>query len=344
MATHHLTTRDALPPGFLDCDARDVVHLLPGPTLIHLPGRDQRPLFASVLVHGNEVTGFDAVRHVLRRNGERMLPRALSLFVGNVAAAAANVRTLPGQYDYNRVWPGTAFTSAPEARLMAEVVDAMRQRQPFASIDIHNNTGLNPHYACVSRLEPAYLHLARLFSGVVVYFERPLGVQSTAMSAICPAVTVECGHSGTRDGVKHAAEFVEACLHLSEFPEHAPARHDVELLETVAIVRVPAHLSMSFDGSDADIRFREDIDHLNFSAAPAGTVFGHVANPGVRLEILPGHNRGVLCEWFDYREGDIRLTRPAFPAMLTRDAAAIRLDCLCYLMERIPYGQRIRTA
>ena len=122
------------------------------------------------------------------------------------------------------------------------------------------------------------------------------------------------------------------------FPSFQSMRqHDTmsSFSETVAIVRVPAHLSMSFDGSDADIRFREDIDHLNFSAAPAGTVFGHVASPGVRLEILPGHDRGVLCEWFDYREGDIRLTRSAFPAMLTRDAAAIRLDCLCYLMERI---------
>ena len=335
MTAHHLTTLEALPAGFFDCDARDLVRLLPGPTLIHLPGRDERPLFASVLIHGNEVTGFDAVRHVLRRNGERILPRALSLFVGNVAAAAANVRTLPGQHDYNRVWPGTAITDAPEARLMAEVVDAMRERQPFASIDIHNNTGLNPHYACVSRLEPAFLHLARLFSRLVVYFQRPIGVQSIAMSAICPAVTLECGHSGTPDGVEHAAEFVEACLHLSEFPEHAPARHDVELLETVAIVRVPAHLSMSFDGSDADLRFCEDIDHLNFSAAPAGTVFGHVARPGVRLEILPARDRDVHYDWFDYRNGDIRLTRPAFPAMLTRDAAAIRLDCLCDLMERI---------
>jgi uncharacterized protein len=215
----------------------------------------------------------------------------------------------------------------------------MRERKPFASIDIHNNTGLNPHYACVSRLEPAFLHLARLFSRLLVYFQRPLGVQSIAMSTICPAVTLECGHSGTPDGVEHAAEFVEACLHLAEFPEHAPTRRDIELLETVAIVRVPAHLTMSFDGSDADLRFREDIDHLNFSAAPAGTVFGRVASPDVRLEILPGRDRGVLREWFDYRDGHIRLARAAFPAMLTRDVAAIRLDCLCYLMERIrlPY-------
>jgi hypothetical protein len=29
--------------------------------------------------------------------------------------------------------------------------------------------------------------------------------------------------------------------------------------------------------------------------------------------------------------------RPVTPAMLTLDTLAIRQDCLCYLMERLPY-------
>jgi len=46
--------------------------------------------------------------------------------------------------------------------------------RPFASIDIHNDTELNPHYACVTRLEPQFIALARLFSRTIVHFERPL--------------------------------------------------------------------------------------------------------------------------------------------------------------------------
>jgi hypothetical protein len=34
--------------------------------------------------------------------------------------------------------------------------------------------------------------LARLFSRPVVYFERPVGVQSAALAKICPAVTRPC--------------------------------------------------------------------------------------------------------------------------------------------------------
>ena len=48
-------------------------------------------LFVSVLMHGNEPTGWEAVRRVLQRymqGDEPQLPRALSLFIANTAAAA----------------------------------------------------------------------------------------------------------------------------------------------------------------------------------------------------------------------------------------------------------------
>ncbi len=38
---------------------------------------------------------------------------------------------------------------------------------------------------------------------------------------------------------------------------------------------------------------------------------------------------------FDYSGGDVALARPVMPAMLTLDINAVRLDCLCYLMQRI---------
>ncbi len=334
--TPRLTVLSDIPPGLLECPTRSLAGLLPGPTLIHLPGRIPEPLFATVLLHGNEPTGFEALCEVLRRYRPRGLPRALSIFIGNVAAAARGVRALPEQADYNRVWPGTPSPEYPEARLMRQVVDDIAARAPFASIDLHNNSGINPHYACVSRLEPEFLHLARLFSRIAVYFERPAGAQTIAMSAHCPSVTVECGRIGTSDGLSHAVEFIEACLHLSHFPEHPLAAQDIEILHTLAIVKVPSEVSMSFDGTPADIRFRPDLDHLNFAPAAAGTALGRVsANPKARLMVLPGNRVDGIGGWFDYSEHEIRLARPAIPAMLTCDADAVRADCLCYLMRRI---------
>ena len=71
-----LTVLDTLPAHFLDTPARELHRLLPGPTLIHLPGRRQPELFVSVLLHGNEDSGVVALQSVLRTYAGRPLPRA----------------------------------------------------------------------------------------------------------------------------------------------------------------------------------------------------------------------------------------------------------------------------
>jgi hypothetical protein len=333
-----LTQLDALPPGLLDLPAARLHEVLPGPALIHLPGRRMPPLFVSVLLHGNEDTGWLAARAVLKKWAGSELPRALSLFVGNVAAARAGLRRLDGQPDYNRVWPGGEAAHAVEAGLMQQVVDAMRARGVFASVDIHNNTGLNPHYACVNRLEPDFLHLATLFSRIVVHFVRPLGVQSAAFAEICPAVTVECGKPGAPGSVEHAADFVEACLHLAEFPLHAVAPQDIDLFHTVATVKVPETASFGFGAPDADIDFLPELDHYNFRELGHGELLGRVRpGSGVTLQVSDETGTDVGAQVFDYRGGGIALKKRLMPAMLTRDERVIRQDCLCYLMERLPH-------
>src|SRR5581483_10625584 len=147
---------NTLPEGFLSATPQTVHRVLAQPTLLHLPGRRPEPLFVSVLLHGNEGTGLAAVQSVLRARHARELPRALSIFVGNVEAAAQGLRHLDGQPDFNRVWPGTPHGALPEAQLAQQVVEAMTARRVFASIDIHNNTGLNPYYGCVNRLDASY--------------------------------------------------------------------------------------------------------------------------------------------------------------------------------------------
>lgn len=336
MDTPRLIQLNALPDGFLDISATELHTLLPGPSLIHLTGRREPPMFVSILLHGNEDVGLYAVQRLLKGSHSKELPRSLSLFIGNVEAAQTGVRRLDGQVDYNRCWPTTELPNSPETRMMSEVWEEMRRRRVFLSIDVHNNTGLNPHYACINRLDHRFLQLATLFSRTVVFFLRPRGVQSMAFAELCPAVTLECGRPGQEHGVEHAADFLHACLHLSEVPRHAVSEHDIDLFHTVAQVKVPDDVSFSFDHDGVDIRFHRELDHLNFRELASGTELAVVAQPtGTNLSAFDETGRDVTAEHFELRGNRVLLKRSIMPSMLTLDERIVRQDCLCYLMERL---------
>ena len=325
-----------LPDGLLETPVDLLAELLGGPTLLHLPGRRPEPLFVTVLAHGNESTGFYAVQSLLQKYQGRELPRTLSIFIGNVAAASQGQRFLDGQTDYNRVWPGTDLRNTPEMQMMQQVVDSMRARKAFASIDVHNNTGINPHYGCINRVDNQFLHLAAQFSRTVVYFIRPLGVQSMAMSYVCPAVTIECGKPDHEYGMAHARDYIDACLHMSELPQHPVASHDVDLFHTVAVVKIPADVSFGFDGSALDLQLNGNLDHLNFRELPTGTELGRV-RPGavLELDVTDDNNQSVYDRYFSINGDALVTARPLMPSMLTLDETIIRQDCLGYLMERL---------
>ncbi len=328
---------ETLPAEFIDAQPEQLADLLGGPTLVHLRGRREHPLFVSVLLHGNETTGLLAVQALLQRYYDRELPRSLSLFIGNVDAARDGLRRLAGQPDYNRVWPGTECQDTPEKRMMTEVFDIMRERRPFASVDVHNNTGINPHYACINRIDHRYVQLASLFSRTLVYFTRPKGVQSLAFSEICPAVTVECGKVGQVAGEQHALEFLDACLHLNELPDQPVADQDVDVFHTVAIVRVPRSYSFGFGDTSADINFIEDLDHLNFRELPAGSTLAYLNGvTDLPLEASDEQGNEVASRYFTVKDGLLQTARPLMPSMFTLDERVIRQDCLGYLMERYP--------
>ena len=332
-----LTIRNDLPHGFLSARAADLHRILPGPTLLHLAGRRSDPLFVSILLHGNEDVGLKAVQRLLASVDVFSLPRSLSIFIGNVVAARAGVRRLDNQPDFNRVWPGADDDGTAEHAMMRQVVAEMKSRRVFASIDLHNNTGRNPHYACVTGLELPFLHLASLFSRTVIYFQRPRGVQSMAFAELCPSVTCECGKVGEAAGVTHAAEFLEGCLNLSEIPSHPVACGDIHLFETVATVKVPPTTSFSFSSSDTDLVFAPDLESLNFQELQPGVLLAHRQGGSTAgLEVRDESDRDVTASFLESDGQGIRLRREVIPSMLTSNEQVIRQDCLCYFMERHP--------
>lgn len=330
-----LTVLDEIPEGLLGVKASELHHHLSGPTLIRLKGRQDDVLFVSVLLHGNETTGWDAVRELLLE-AKTELPRSLYIFIGNVAAAAEGSRVLKGQVDYNRIWK--ADDASAESKMASDLLAELRTVKLFAAVDVHNNTGMNPHYACINKLERAFFHLATLFGRTVVYFLRPDTVLSLAMSELCPATTIECGKAGDTKGTGHAKEYINACLHLHEFPAHDVAEHDIDVFHTVATVKVPEHIDFGIEQPKAQLNFISNMDRLNFQELKAGTVLGHV-NCGDKpcLQAINEEGKDVVEQYFSTEKGILRFSVPLMPSMITLDEEIIRQDCLCYLMERLDY-------
>jgi hypothetical protein len=320
-----------LPDGFFDLTTANIRNLFPNPTLVQLDGRDPQFLFISILLHGNEYTGLEVMQKILAEHAQD-LPRSILLFVGNVRAAEANRRYLPDQVDYNRCWPGTDLEPSPTSGMMQRVVEIAHGLPLFAAIDIHNNTGKNPHYACITDPNMQNQNLAARFNRVGMVFNHR-GVSTMAFDGICPAITLECGLPGDPQGIEHACRFVEGMLTLDELPHSQPTRHALHLVESHLTLNIPEDVSYAFDpAADADLCFENDFEDRNFTLFDPHQVFGYtrVARP---LSITDTDGHDVTDEILRVEEGKIYLNNTLMPAMITRDRLVIRQDCLCHLLQ-----------
>ncbi len=330
-----LNEMNHIPDAFLDAKAEDLHKILPAPTLFHLHGKKPQPLFICTLLHGNETTGLYAVQRLLKKYQDQILPRAISLFIGNIAAAKEDQRRLDSQDDYNRIWPGSHHNDSAEKDMMQTVSNIMRKKKPFASIDIHNNTGKNPHYGCINILNPHGLVLASEFSDIAVYFTDPKGVQSSAFSDFCPAVVLECGQAGDRSGEDHALSYLEKILHLDNLSSQNS--NNLALYHTVARVLIPKTVTIT--DSTADISLNHQLEDKNFHLIQPGTRFATINSSKEKLIVVYSESHeDVTGEYMDISENKILFKKPVTLSMFTTNERAIRQDCVCYFMEELHIG------
>ena len=329
-----LCVTSSIPEGLLDASARDLHRVLDGPTLIELDGGEGAPLFVSGLMHGNEDSGLVAIQKVLRNLSPNTLSRPLMLLIGNVAAARHGLRRLEGQPDYNRVWPGCVdHQGTDEARIIAEVHQRVVKRGAFAAIDIHNNTGRNPHYAVVCVEDKRVMALASLFAPLAVLFRGLPGTQTASFSGLIPALTVECGQSGNDANAQRAASLIEAVMSLESL-EACEEPQDLTLFHTLGQVRVREDVALGRHNSQPYVALDEDIDLHNFKHLPSGFSFGQTNHP-MPFEVEDEAGLDVAKDFFQRDGSDVKLIRSVVPAMLTKQERVIRQDCVCYLMEEL---------
>ncbi|MDE0239574.1 MAG: succinylglutamate desuccinylase/aspartoacylase family protein [bacterium] len=314
MSSGRLSTYNALPDGLLECPAAQLGDVLAGPTLFDLSGGRKGTLFLTVLQHGNETSGWDAMRTLL---GTGDAP-PLMLFVANVDAARQNVRKLPGGVDFNRAWEGG---DSPEAAIAEEVTARAMAAEPLAAIDIHNNTGRNPPYSVVTRTDERSLGAAAAFAQRVIVIDHP-GVQTRRFSEFCTAVTVEVGTARDPTSADRAKAYLENAFRWRE-PPRAPAQQ-LYIYRNLARVLI-----------DGAVTPRDEFEAFNFERAESGTVIADVRD-SQGLKAVDEHGADVTARYFRTTNGEVRLRRAVIPSMYTTDLRAARADCLCYLLEPLP--------
>lgn len=332
MATElELRVRDSIDEEVLDCEARDLYRLLPTPTLFDLTN-GVPPIFVSVLLHGNELTGWDAIRQFLRKRDQANPKHSLVLYIGNVEAAALNQRFLDHQLDFNRIWCGGDQAEHQHAE---EVVHLIQRMKPKFALDIHNNSGLNPAYSVLTHTSYACLTHARKFSSIALLAPSLHSVITRRMNEICPSITIEVGLSGEVDSLRRTLEYLdylfEADLDHTIFPE------DLSIYRTVANLRVETEGKPHFPTFP---KLNPALEPLNFDSVPAGTsISTHLSDDWV-VRVYDNDEVEQTDQYLEQVGKDTYLKNDVIMAMFTQHVENAFHDCVCYFLEptTIRYG------
>jgi len=337
----NLTILDHIPSAFLSISHREIKDLFDTPTLIHLKGEKQPAMFISILLHGNEFSGLQIMQEILKKyqttDGYR-LPRDIWLFVGNVDAAQMGVRLRDGQTDFNRAWPGTPEPDSDTAILIQDVMNKITQEELFTAIDLHNNTGQNPPYGCISVVNEKNKYLSSYFNHFAMVFQSPKGVSTMAFDELCPAITLECSTPGNEPAKKRAFALIDDLMHMDHFPEKPLPVHDLQLVKNSATLKINDNITFCFEDdeySDSlgyDLILVKNFDHHNFTMLEKGEVFAYSKVDKPFLVTSPD-DQDITELIIQNDNGKLSLKNALMPAMISMDKKIVLQDCLCYLLE-----------
>lgn len=331
--------RSDVAPQDVPGDVKQFLSRLERPTVFRIPGRDRtRTRAVTGLIHGNEPSGLRAI-HALLRDETRPAVDVVCA-VGAVEAARAppalSQRMLPGRRDLNRCfrppWDGT------DGAIARSLLSILNDARPEALVDLHNNSGHNPPYAIVTRLDDARAGLVSLFADRLITSELRLGSLMEALAPSLPVATVECGRAGTADADRVAREGLRRYVSLDALPRgEGPAK--LTLYGDAVRVTLRPGTRVSFAGaprSDVDLTLDVDVDRHNFSRLPAGTRIGWIAQSAVWPLVAcdeTGHD--VAHALFESHGGALVTAREVIPVMMTTDPLAAATDCLFYVVREL---------
>jgi hypothetical protein len=303
-----------------------------------VPGRDRtRRRVVTTLLHGNEPSGFRAIRNFCQSGSEPAVD--LAFCVCSVEAALGPPlfvhRVLPGDRDQNRAFlPPFDDPTGHRSRRLLELIVGYR---PEALVDLHNNTGHSPAYGVGTRVDSQLLGLTSLFADRFMHSDLRLGTLMEALDSVIPSVVIECGRAGDPIADATALAGLERFAGLEDLALARGGAAGVKVLSRPTRVTVRAGAILAFDERPvacATFTVRRGVDRHNFQAMGAGEVVGWVA-PGAEwpIEALGASGDDRSGELFEMVGQEVRLLRSIVPVMMTMSPEIAKSDCLFYALE-----------
>ena len=309
----------------LSREANELASVLHTPTLFDFSSSDRAPFFLSILLHGNETSGWDALRALVQEDyQDKSLPSCLIL-IGNVQAAQHGKRMLDGQPDFNRIWEGG---SSPYSKWADDVISFLESKKPWFALDVHNNTGPNPHHSIVTSIDSTTMSAARLFSPTAIFAQQPPGVLTRRTSAFCTSITIEAGLPEDPASAARARKYISSLWNAGCVPETDTS--DQELFQNNVRVLVENADTIT---DDQVPKFAPKLYRYNFKIIPEGTELARLVVDHARLMAVDEDQRDQTRTFLTYKGKNVSLKRDTILSMYTEDPRIARQDCVCYFLE-----------
>lgn len=327
-------------PASLGESAVQFLERLPGPTHIHVSGRDrERCRAVTTLLHGNEPSGLYGVHDVLRRGVKPAID--IHCFIPNVDAARQApgfiYRMLPHQKDLNRCFR-PPWGDSEQERLAREMLDRLEALAPESVIDVHNTSGSSPAFGVTTFMDPRHDALVSLFTRRMVVTGIRLGALMETSRAGRPVVTIECGGSQDPESNRTAIDGLERYFTLDDVL--SPGRRDMAL----EVFHHPMRLELAEGGDiafgersllEGGVTLRADIENHNFGYVGPDDRLGFVSGGlAGNLSVKdPDSGRERVGEFFRLEGDALHPSRRLKLFMVTTNPEIARKDCLFYLVD-----------
>lgn len=317
----------------------DFLKCLPGPTHIHVTGKDSgRCRAVATLLHGNEPSGLHAVFNTLKQGIQPAVD--IHYFIPSVDAAKQApgfiYRMLPHQKDLNRCFR-PPFTDDPQDQLALEMLQTLQILSPECLIDIHNTSGSSPSFGITTFMDARHNALVSLFTHRMIVTDLALGSLMEISESILPAVTIECGGALDNESANLATEGLIRYLTLDDVLSERHGDLTLEYFHNPIRLELCAGSDIAYgehclfkDG----VTLLPTIENHNFGFVDRTCHLGFVSGElTANLTARDAMGRERITDFFELRGDRLYPRRVLKLFMATTNPEIARKDCLCYLVE-----------